>query len=623
MILKTNSRNKFTTRMLNCTAVGTKQDDDFPCLNLLGVNYDVKEYVGPWYKGACFRYRRHKKVLRDVTVQFKGGELTALLGNSGSGKTSLLDIIACRTSGKLTGKVYYQNQEMTSTLFQSISAYVIQADRLLATLSVRETLTYAAYLRLPGRSSKQEIKDQVQRVIIDMGLRQVSDSRIGGLITRGISGGEKRRVTIAIQLLQDPNEPTSGLDSHTAHYLVSKLAEIAHRGKIVILTIHQPRSDIFDLFDQIGLMSVGEMAYFGKAGNLVSYFTNLGYPCPKYANPLDHYISVDRRNYEQQHNTLFRVHKLIDSYLDSQVCKAIRNDVIEETIKPSRKKRSINKNMIETTSVFRAFFTLYRRLCVNLWRDRHNWLARIYCPLFYVAVNVLYLQQIKDDQQSIQNRIGLIYNSITVPFFGAIIVVIPSSKIPSIRDVFYRERRDGLYSVTTFLIAYMLHVLPVQIFSSVLFSVTLYCNDSGVGMYNDIGRFGIYFGIVISIMFIGEITTMAIMGAVHNPGIANTMSSLFVSASVLVSSGLLRSLPNMLEGLQWLSYITVFRYSSQILAANEFNKLNLTCTSSDKGTPCQYPSGDAFLADFFPYAVGDLKINIGIVVNSDTRQNVK
>lgn len=85
------------------------------------------------------------------------------------------------------------------------------------------------------------------------------------------------------------DEPTSGLDSHTARYLVSNLRDLARRGKIVLLTIHQPSSDIFHLFDQIGIMSKGEMVYCGGAGQMVDYFTRLGYPCDKYTNPLDRY----------------------------------------------------------------------------------------------------------------------------------------------------------------------------------------------------------------------------------------------------------------------------------------------------------------------------------------------
>lgn len=85
------------------------------------------------------------------------------------------------------------------------------------------------------------------------------------------------------------DEPTTGLDSCTARQLVSNLSEIAHGGKIVILTIHQPRSDVFKMFDKIGLLSMGEIAYFGKSTQMVEYFQDVGYPCPTYANPLDHY----------------------------------------------------------------------------------------------------------------------------------------------------------------------------------------------------------------------------------------------------------------------------------------------------------------------------------------------
>ncbi|KAJ8308058.1 hypothetical protein KUTeg_012932 [Tegillarca granosa] len=440
------------------------ESEDLPTLNLLHVHYDVKEYIGPWYKGACLRHKSNKKILRDITAQFKAGEITALLGNSGSGKTSLLDVLSCRTNGGVSGKVYYNNQEISKKLIRQKAAYVMQADRLLSKLTVREILTYAAYLRLPGNNSKKDIKIKVQKVINDMGLNTVSDSRVGGLIIRGISGGERRRVTIAIQLLQDPkilllDEPTTGLDCHTARHLISKLVEIAKRGKIVILTIHQPRSDIFRLFDNVGILSLGEMIYFGMSKDLVPYFTTLGYPCPQYANPLDHYVdlaSIDRRGYEEQHNTMFRVHKLIDEYLDSPILQDINDKVMFETLKP------------------RYSFS-YRRLFVNLYRERQNWVFRILVAAAYVAVMVAFLLRLQDNQTSIQDRIGLYWQSVSVASFGSIIIAVPTfSNLPSIRDVFYREYRDGLYSIVTFIAAYIVHLIPVQIMSTLVLSAVGY-----------------------------------------------------------------------------------------------------------------------------------------------------
>ncbi|RUS79955.1 hypothetical protein EGW08_012299 [Elysia chlorotica] len=136
---------------------------------------------------------------------------------------------------------------------------------------------------------------QVQAVIELMGLKHVAESRIGGAMIRGVSGGEKRRISIGLQLLKDPeilllDEPTSGLDSFTARNLVSTLANLAHKkGKLVLMSVHQPRSDIVNMLDKIAILTGGQLAYLGTPSQMVPYFTGIGYTCPLNENPCDIY----------------------------------------------------------------------------------------------------------------------------------------------------------------------------------------------------------------------------------------------------------------------------------------------------------------------------------------------
>ncbi|KAH9488422.1 ATP-binding cassette sub- G member 8 [Bulinus truncatus] len=245
----------------------------------------------------------------------------------GSGKTSLLDIISGRSTGVTTGVVSYCGQQCSRQMMRQKSSYVLQADRLLSTLTVRETLTYMAYLKLPGNLTNSEINKKVLTVIRDMGLIHVADSRIGGAVIRGVSGGERRRITIGVQLLKDPeilllDEPTSGLDAFTAHHLVNSLAELAHKGKLVIMSIHQPRSDIFRLLDKIGILTNGQLAFLGRPDQMVPYFTNIGYPCPVNQNPCDIYIdltSIDRRTQASQDKTTKRAKRLCAAFFNSDI----------------------------------------------------------------------------------------------------------------------------------------------------------------------------------------------------------------------------------------------------------------------------------------------------------------
>ena len=141
---------------------------------------------------------------------------------------------------------------------------------MLGTLTVRETVTYSAHLRLRNNLTKEEVKDIVEGTLMEMGLQECADTVIGNWHLRGISGGEKKRLSIALEILTMPkilflDEPTSGLDSASAFFVVQALRNIARDGRTVISSIHQPSSEVFALFDDLFLLSGGESVYFGEA----------------------------------------------------------------------------------------------------------------------------------------------------------------------------------------------------------------------------------------------------------------------------------------------------------------------------------------------------------------------
>lgn len=195
-----------------------------------------------------------KTILYDVSANMPHGTLTAIIGGSGSGKTTMLNTMAERiTSGRLamTGNTTFNGLRGVNSIR---SAYVMQQDVLLPTLTVRETLQYSADLRLPPPTTEKERKKVVEEVILELGLKECADTRIGNNIHKGCSGGEKRRTSIGVQLLSNPSvlfldEPTTGLDATSAFQLVRTLKSLAGKERTIITTIHQPRSEIWGLFD--------------------------------------------------------------------------------------------------------------------------------------------------------------------------------------------------------------------------------------------------------------------------------------------------------------------------------------------------------------------------------------
>ncbi|KAI8823548.1 uncharacterized protein EV422DRAFT_359919 [Fimicolochytrium jonesii] len=228
-----------------------------------------------------------KKILQNISGKMEPGRALAVMGPSGAGKSTFLDIVAGKAkSGDLDGTLLVNGEALSISQYRRLVGYVDQEDLLMDTLTVRETLMFSANMRLPESTSTSDKKDIVNEVIASLGLSHIADSRIGGSLKRGISGGEKRRVSIGVALVTSPailflDEPTSGLDSYNAHSAIKTITDLAHRlGKTVIFTIHQPRSDVFAMFDDTLVLQNGQIMYFGPADEMEDYFARIGKPCP-------------------------------------------------------------------------------------------------------------------------------------------------------------------------------------------------------------------------------------------------------------------------------------------------------------------------------------------------------
>ncbi|KAM4694208.1 ATP-binding cassette sub-family G member 8 [Discoglossus pictus] len=301
-------------------------------LEVKDLNYQVNLNAQiPWYEKLAefkmpWEWNKEGQTtsMKDLNVKVSSGQMLAVIGNAGCGKASLLDIITCKDEGgKIkSGQILINGKLSTKQLVKKCVAHVRQDDQLLPHLTVRETLSFVAKLRLPRSFSEEQRQKRVEDVIAELRLRQCANTKVGNTYTRGVSGGERRRVSIGVQLLWNPgililDEPTSGLDSFTAHNLVITLSRLARGNRLVLLSIHQPRSDIFQLFDLVLLLSSGATIYSGTAKDMVQYFSSIGYPCPRYSNPADFYVdltSIDRRNREKEMECLERSKSLAEIF---------------------------------------------------------------------------------------------------------------------------------------------------------------------------------------------------------------------------------------------------------------------------------------------------------------------
>lgn len=240
-----------------------------------------------------------KEILKDASGMVQPGQVMAIMGPSGAGKTTLLDILAKRTkSGTASGQVLLNGQEVSPAHYKKLIGYVDQEEVMIPTLTVYETILYSALLRLPSSMSDAAKKFRVMEVMQELGIDAIKDAKIGQPGARSISGGERRRVAIACELVTSPSilfldEPTSGLDAYNAFNVVECLVSLAKNYKrTVVFTIHQPRSNIVTLFDQLVLLASGRVIYSGPQTDVQNYFEQIGYACPPGFNIADYMIDL-------------------------------------------------------------------------------------------------------------------------------------------------------------------------------------------------------------------------------------------------------------------------------------------------------------------------------------------
>ena len=242
-----------------------------------------------------------KQILSDVQGQAKPGQIMAIMGASGAGKTTFLDILARKNKrGTVNGDFYVNGEKVTDNDFRSVVGFVDQEDTMLPTLTVHETIMTSALLRLPRDMGLAAKEQRVYEVEKQLGILAIKDQLIGSEEGngRGVSGGEKRRVSIACELVTSPSilfldEPTSGLDAFNAFNVVECLVTLAKEyNRTVIFTIHQPRSNIVALFDQLVLLAKGKTVYSGPFASCQPYFDQIGYSCPPGFNIADYLVDL-------------------------------------------------------------------------------------------------------------------------------------------------------------------------------------------------------------------------------------------------------------------------------------------------------------------------------------------
>ncbi|XP_058744365.1 ABC transporter G family member 9-like [Vicia villosa] len=527
------------------------------------------------YKAKATK-KEQKVILSGVTGMVQAGEILAILGPSGSGKTTLLTALGGRLGGKLSGTITYNGKLFSNSMKKSIG-FVTQEDILYAHLTVTETLVFTSLLRLPSSFTKQEKIEHAKSVLSLLGLTKCKDSIIGKPMLRGVSGGERKRVSIGQEMLINPSllfldEPTSGLDSTTAQKIVSNLWELAIGGRTVVMTIHQPSSRIYHMFHTVLLLSEGIPLYYGKGSEAMEYLSGIGYQPAIAMNPSDFLLDLANGVYTDQSNEdhALNKQKLISaykSYFDANWKPIILDENMDKDESQSR---------LEDSGFGKWSTTWWQQFTVLLKRDlkerKHEPFSALrICKVIVIAL-ITGLLWYRSNISQLEDQIGLLFfiNSFwaVLPFYKAIFT------FPQEATMLKKERSSGMYRLSSYFISRIIVDLPVELILPTIYLIIIYFM-TGLKL-NVINFIYTLFSLLLDVL-VSQGLGLAIGAIIMETKSAITLGSIILLSFVLAVGFYVRHVPSFIA---WIKYISINYYIYKLFLGSQYD-INETYPCSD------------------------------------------
>lgn len=550
-----------------------------------------------------------RTILHGITGMVSPGEILAILGPSGSGKSTLLSALAGRLQAAghgFTGTILCNNKKRSKQISKRIG-FVTQEDVLYPHLTVRETLIFCSLLRLPRTLLKKEKISVAESVISELGLSKCENTIIGNGFIRGISGGERKRVSIGHEMLINPSllildEPTSGLDSTAAHRLVSTLESLAQKGKTIVTSIHQPSSRVYQMFDSVLVLSEGRCLYFGKGNEAMSYLESVGLKPSFPMNPAD--FLLDLANGVCQVDGLSEREKpkvkqtLVASYnnLLAPKVKAIcmdsssTNSIQLNQHHSSTLEQRSSENRISLSTWLNQFSILFRR---SLNERKHESFNTLRVFQVIAAAILAGLMWWHSDFRDIQDRLGLLY------FISIFWGVFPSFNavfaFPQERAIFMKERASGMYTLSSYFMARIVGDLPMELILPTLFLIVTYWMT---GLKAELGAFVLTLLVLLGYVLVSQGLGLALGAAIMDAKQASTIVTVTMLAFVLTGGFYVHKVPSCMS---WIKYVSTTFYTYRLFINVQYGDVNrisylLGCYSrhenTDRAASCKFIEED-------------------------------
>lgn len=545
----------------------------------------------------CKRKKKHHTILHDVSGVIEPGKLLAIMGQSGSGKTTLLNVLSGRlktnSSCKVSGDIFVNDQLYPRKLIRRISGYVMQEDVMLNTSTPREAILFSSIMRLDMTTSIQTKRELTQKILDDLGLHKCADTVCGTMFKRGLSGGEKKRVSIGVELVTNPkllflDEPSTGLDSTTALHAIRILKMMSNKGRTVVCTVHSPSAAIFCLFDSLLLLHHGRIIFSGSPQKVSEFFHSFGYSLPERSTISDYCMEILSTDENRQ-----KLNRMASEYSLQQLSADLSSHLKQEpdpTLKHGAK---------FAVPFYLQFYYLTRRSFRQYYRQPFNIAARlIQNVVLALFVGVLFgISRTPENQRDLVSKVGFLFFNVCVNSLLGIVssVVLFHEE----RALYFREKATKVYKTSAYFLGKTLIELPLQILTPIVFGAIPYYM---IGLKSE---WMYFFRFSLGLIVLGQASESLglILGAlVKNPTTAVMMSPLLLIPFLLVT-GFFLNLNSIPPYLVWIKVLSPQKYIFAALLQTEFTDQHFYCGEDEliplpMGDLCPFTSGEQVLGFF-------------------------